>query len=240
MFGIYTEIIKDSIKKESIKNRLIAIFFIVIIGCSIMAIIDAVVRPRYEIKSAVKIILFFIVPFLYSRWDKRFKIKSLFIIKGKGLVQVFFLGVLVYVFILGCYFSIGTYFDFSNVTSQLQQNVGIKKENFIFVAIYISFINSLLEEFFFRGFIFTNLKALTSRGIAYSISALVFALYHIAMMTSWFSILLFALLLAGLTVGGVLFNYLNEKQGNIYTSWFVHMFANFAINTVGFMLFGIL
>ena len=48
------------------------------------------------------------------------------------------------------------------------------------------------------------------------------------------------LLLAGLVFGGCIFNYLNELNDNIYSSWFVHMFANFAINTVGLILFGIL
>ena len=32
----------------------------------------------------------------------------------------------------------------------------------------------------------------------------------------------------------------DEKYNNIYSSWLVHMCANFAINTVGFILFGIL
>ena len=41
-------------------------------------------------------------------------------------------------------------------------------------------------------------------------------------------------------VGGCIFNYLNEMNGNIYPSWFVHMFANFGINTVGFILFGVI
>ena len=35
-------------------------------------------------------------------------------------------------------------------------------------------------------------------------------------------------------------DYLNELNNNIYSSWFVHMFANFAINTVGFILFGVI
>ena len=69
---------------------------------------------------------------------------------------------------------------------------------------------------------------------------MVFALYHIAMMTGWFSIWVFAIALLGLFLGGLIFNYLNEKSDNIYTSWFVHMSANFAINTIGFMLFGII
>jgi hypothetical protein len=38
----------------------------------------------------------------------------------------------------------------------------------------------------------------------------------------------------------VIFNILNEKSENIYASWLSHMFANFAINTIGFILFGII
>ena len=58
-------------------------------------------------------------------------------------------------------------------------------------------------------------------------------------MGSWFAPLLLGLLIVGLFAAGLIFNRLNEKTGNIYPSWMVHMFANFAINTVGFMLFGI-
>ena len=36
------------------------------------------------------------------------------------------------------------------------------------------------------------------------------------------------------------YNYLNEKCENIYPSWLVHMCANFGINTIGFILFGII
>ena len=43
----------------------------------------------------------------------------------------------------------------------------------------------------------------------------------------------------GLIVGGLIFNALNDKFGNIYPSWLTHMAANFAINTIGFILFGV-
>lgn len=39
-----------------------------------------------------------------------------------------------------------------------------------------------------------------------------------------------------LAIGGMIFNWLNEKLDTIYCSWLTHMFANFAINTIGFML----
>lgn len=57
------------------------------------------------------------------------------------------------------------------------------------------------------------------------------------MMKGWFSIYLYIITLIGLFIGGLIFNYLNEKNENIYSSWLVHMFANFAINTIGFILF---
>jgi hypothetical protein len=60
------------------------------------------------------------------------------------------------------------------------------------------------------------------------------------MMIGWFELDVFLVIMAGLLAGGLIFNYLNEKSSTIYPSWFVHMFANFAINTVGFMLFGII
>jgi len=57
------------------------------------------------------------------------------------------------------------------------------------------------------------------------------------MMIGWFSPLIFLLALTGLFVGGLIFNFFNERFGNIYVSWLIHMFANFAINTVGFIMF---
>ena len=71
-------------------------------------------------------------------------------------------------------------------------------------------------------------------------SALSFALYHTAMMLGWFSPPLFLLALAGLAAGGVLFDLLDAGSGTIFPSWAVHIFANLAINTVGFILFKIL
>lgn len=216
------------------------IILIMAMSCFFMGFVDALWQPGYAVKSALKIIAFMIVPCYYSYRNKNINLKSLFIFKPKEMVYAVSMGIGVYVFILLCYFTIGDFFDFSKVTGALNENVGVNKENFVYVAIYISFVNSLLEEFFFRGFVFMNLKKLVGRNPAYLVSSTAFGAYHVAMMTGWFSFGLFLLLLAALIAAGLLFDWLNEKQGNIYNSWFVHMFANFSINTVGFILFGIL
>lgn len=41
-------------------------------------------------------------------------------------------------------------------------------------------------------------------------------------------------------ITGIFFNWLNLKYKNIYNSWIVHMCANFSINTIGLIMFGII
>lgn len=213
---------------------------IIAVFCAVMAVVDGVFKADYFIKSMIKLVLFLILPLVYSFYDKDIKIKELFKPQKSGIKQAIILCLSVYVVILGGYFLVRNIFDFSKVTGTLTNNIGVTGENFIFVSLYISFVNSLLEEFFFRGFAFLTLKRVTGRKFAYLFSALVFSVYHIAMMVGWFGIGVFLIVMAGLFAGGLIFNYLNEKSETIYSSWLVHMFANFAINTIGFMLFGII
>ena len=207
-----------------------------VLCCAAMALVDGVWQPPYALKSATKILLFLLIPFSLSLLRRDIAFRELFRFRKKGFAIALGLGIGIYALILGAYFLIGGWFDFSGIAASLSQNAGVTKENFLFVSLYISFANSLLEEFFFRGFLFTDLKKLHSRGFAYLFSALLFSLYHVAMMIGWFSPLLFLLVMAGLIVGGMIFNWLNERLDTIYCSWLTHMFANFAINTIGFLL----
>ncbi len=221
-------------------KRLIPVLIMIIVCCAIMALIDGIVQPGYAAKSAVKMILFLLCPVGYLYFDRQLSLQNLLKPNKRGLFIALFLGAGVYILILGAYFSLRNVLDFSAIASSLTETVGVNKTNFVFVALYISFINSFLEEFFFRGFSFLTLKKLAPRKFAYIASSLCFAFYHMAMMIGWFSPGVYFLAIAGLFAGGLIFNYLNERNQNIYTSWMVHMFANFAINTVGFILFGII
>lgn len=221
-------------------KRTFAICTIVTVCCIIMAIVDAYIQPSYFIKSAVKAVFFLVCPLVYGLADKTANIREILKPNKSGIKTALMLCIPVYVVILGGYLLLKDVFDFSSITGALTDNIGVNKNNFVFVAIYISFVNSLLEEFFFRGFAFFTLGKHSGKKFAYIFSSGAFALYHIAMMTGWFSLLLYVLIIVGLFAGGIIFNLLNERSNNIYTSWFVHMFANFAINTVGFILFDII
>lgn len=207
-----------------------------------VTLIDAFVHPGYFTKIPVKILFFLVLPMLFFVINKsEFKeFKALFSFRKRGFFVSLLLGLGVYGVIVGGFFLTRNIFDFGNVTSSLTSGMGITKDNFLYVALYISLMNSFLEEFFFRGFGFITLGKYTGKGFAYIFSSCIFAFYHVGMLIPMFEPVLLVLLLAGLIVGGCIFSYLNEKTKNIYPSWFVHMCANFAINTVGFILFDVL
>lgn len=210
---------------------------LVIFACAVMGIVDAVIQPGYAAKSAVKIVLFLLIPVLYAFFTKDRSTFEIFKADRKGITFAVCLGVVIYIVILGAYFAFRNVFDFSSLTKSLNETTGVNKSNFLWVAVYISFVNSILEEFFFRGFAFLTLKKISCRAFAYIFSSLMFSLYHIAMMIGWFGLPVILISLAGLFAGGMIFNRFDESKENIYLSWLVHMFANFSINTIGFILF---
>lgn len=173
---------------------------------------------------------------LFSLFDKDFKPFKILTSNFKGVKTGLLLGIGIYFIIVLSYLLIRTFVDLSGIKQSLENNLGINKSNFFLIAFYVSCINSFLEEWFFRGFAFTEFKK-TSRILAYLGSSISFAIYHIAIMDGMFGFGIFALVLLGLIIGGMIFNFLNERNENIYASWFCHAFANFGMNTIGFILF---
>ena len=62
---------------------------LVIIACIVMGIVDAVIQPGYAIKSAIKIIMFLLIPIVYGLFLKEFNIKNLVKPDKKGYVLLF-------------------------------------------------------------------------------------------------------------------------------------------------------
>ncbi len=207
-----------------------------------MTLMDTFLDLSYGPRSLLKIMMFMIVPMLYFLMYKEDipKIKQLFQPKKKDFLLALGLGAGVYIIILAAYFIFRSFIDLNTIKDALLENVGVSVENFLVVALYISFVNSLLEEFFFRGYAFILLKNEVKPVIAYGLSAFLFAFYHVGMTLTWFHPVIYVLAMLGLFIGGLIFNALNDQCGHIYPSWLVHMCANFAINTIGCILFGII
>lgn len=206
-----------------------------------MAFVDGVIQPPYALKSFLKVLLFLIVPLgyfsLFRAWDS---LKALFLLKKRELLVALALGIGAFVVITGGYMLISKFFSLEEAIWQMTAEGGVNPGNFLYVSFYIALVNSMLEEFFFRGYAFLNLKSLTSRPFAYFFSAVLFAIYHLGMVSGNGNVLIWGGALILLTASGLILNALNERSGSILTSWLLHMCANLGINAVGFYVFGML
>ena len=208
-----------------------------LLGASIfMVLFEQFLQPDYWVKSGVKVLLFgFTGAALLLRFGPQ-QAKKLFSTRALGTAVL--LGVGVFAVILAAYFLLRQLIDLDTIATNILGK-GISRDNFLLVAAYICIVNSFLEEFFFRGIGCCLLQELMSKKAAWILSAAAFSLYHVGIMSGWFSIGLFALALLGLFVGGLLFNWLN-RHGSLYPSWLVHCAANLAINSIGLIMFDIL
>lgn len=211
----------------------------VILCCVAMTLIDGFWKPDYWLKSLLKVILFLSVPLIFSFLTK-LSPGSVFKPDKKSFVLGGLLGGATFVIILAGYFVIKEFVDFSFIPGAIMENGSITSDNFVYIALYIALCNSMLEEYFFRGFAFLTLKKIASPAYAYLLSAGAFAVYHAGMLDGWFSAGLYLLTLAALFGCGLFFNFLNHRQGKLWVSWLVHMSANVAINIIGMILLGIL
>lgn len=214
-----------------------------IIACAILFFVEQFIGVSYIIKTAIKLLLFISIPFFYGfilKKESFLDILRLRNVNRESFLKGLLFGISFVVILIGGYYLLRSYIDLNYISFQLENNLGVNAKNFVYVALYISFINSFLEEFFFRGFVFLNLNDSLNKYISYGFSALIFALYHIGIFIKWFNPFIFFLSIAGLIIVGLLFDEMDAKPKNIINSWISHIMANCAIMFVGLIMFGIM
>lgn len=211
-----------------------------IIACIILYFIEQVLVMSYLVKTLSKILFFTILPYSYIRLIgqdyERNRIKP----NKKDLYLGVGLGLFSFMVIIAAYAILKDAIDLKSIANELQTKSKVNPRNFLFVAFYITFINSFLEEFFFRGFIFLNLYKLGFKKGAYIFSSILFSLYHIGIFKNWFNPLLIILAVSGLISVGFIFNYIDTKSKSFINSWIVHILADAAIMLIGLRMFNML
>lgn len=183
----------------------------------------------YWVRAALKLLIFLFPILIYFIINnKKFKSMSF---KNKIDKNAFILGGVVLLGTLFGFFLIKDFLDMTKITKKIQA-VSSSKLNYIFMYVYIFTINAFLEELFFRGYLFIELKKYIKPHIANIISSALFGIYHIGIVGE-LSFKLAVLSVIGLFIVGYIFNLFNLKKENIYTSYILHASANIAINTIG-------
>ncbi|WP_342430924.1 CPBP family intramembrane glutamic endopeptidase [Neobacillus sp. FSL H8-0543] len=224
-------------------NKSLIIISISFISCLVLYGVEQILMADYFIKTGTKIVLFVGIPLLYFFILRRSIKENLFnfaLTNKKDLKLSIGFGLLAFSIIFIAFWILQDFIDLKSISSELQEKSNITPSIFLFVALYVTFGNSFLEEFFFRGFIFVGLYKQGMKKTAYIFSSLLFSVYHMAIFVTWFEFQILLLALLGLFVVGFLFNWLNRNSNSFINSWIVHLFADIAIIIIGFRMFGMI
>ena len=161
---------------EKYKKSILVIYSLFAVG--FLYYIEQILLPGYIIKSIFKILLFFggsmLLQRTFIRREKGPREKTSVI----SLKKLVFLGAAAFIAVLGSATVLSTQINLIAISEELETALHVNSGNFIAVGIYIIIVNSALEEYFFRGFLFMNLKkeSLIERFFAYMYSSLLFSL----------------------------------------------------------------
>lgn len=219
--------------------RGLIIFIYSVISCYIMYYIEQEIGISYLPKSAIKIISFVIIPIFLIMKVKREKIFDYLHLKGlkiRNLNSGFLIGIMGALAIISLGFTLSGYIDFDSLRLELAEKLNITKNIFILVALYITFVNSFIEEFFFRGFVYLNMENSIAKIPRMIFSGVLFGMYHMGIFLTWFDSWLIMLCVLALSLVGILLCYINGKTKNFLNSWLIHIIGDGAILTYGYFM----
>ena len=103
-------------------------------------------------------------------------------------------------------------------------------------AILISLGHSLLEEYYWRWYVYGRLRRLVGPKTAYLGASLAFAAHHYVVLGCFFPIWFAAILGTGVAIGGGLWCWMYHKQQSLAGCWISHILVDGAIFSVGYYL----
>jgi membrane protease YdiL (CAAX protease family) len=104
--------------------------------------------------------------------------------------------------------------------------------HFLLLALGISIVNSAMEEYYWRWFVFGNLRHVIKLPLAHLVAALAFTSHHIIVTTQFFSLGFALFTCAGVFTGGLIWSHLYQRQKSILGTWVCHILVDLAIFAV--------
>jgi membrane protease YdiL (CAAX protease family) len=106
------------------------------------------------------------------------------------------------------------------------------------LAAFYSVIHSLLEEYYWRWFVFGALRRLTSLPVAIALSSLGFMAHHVCILSLYFGwgSISSIVLSAAVAIGGVIWAWLYQQTNSLFGPWISHALVDAAIFIVGYDL----
>ena len=102
------------------------------------------------------------------------------------------------------------------------------------LVLYLTLINSLIEEYVFRWFMIEQLKKLVPAVAAVLLSALIFMAHHTVVLVAYVPWHFNVLASVGVLTGGLLWSFLYFKYRQIWPSYFSHIGADIGVFLIGY------
>ena len=225
------------------KSKIIILILLLILPVAIIFFVRQFTQPSYLISSLYKVI--FITPVIYQiivhkKTLKKaifenfsFKIfrKNIFVIIGIGLffALIYLVGFIIF----------KDFLDIDSIVNKLGQFASINATNIILIGLYIIIFNSLLEEFFWRGFILKESQSLESPIVVHSIIGIAFSFHHVIFYYEWFNLTFFILVTLGLVFYSIFLNFVFQKYKDLFSCWLIHGMVDVVQIYIALNLFGI-
>jgi membrane protease YdiL (CAAX protease family) len=107
------------------------------------------------------------------------------------------------------------------------------------LAAFVVLGHSLLEEYYWRWFVFGRLRYLLPLGLAITLSSLAFMSHHVVVLAVYFPDRFWVAtvpLSLGVAIGGALWAWLYNRTGSIWSPWLSHLIIDAAIFAIGWDL----
>ncbi len=106
------------------------------------------------------------------------------------------------------------------------------------MAVFYAVLHSFLEEYYWRWFLFGQMRRLMPVGAAIGLSSLAFTIHHVIVLAAYFgwrspATAVFSLAVA---VAGVVWAWLYHRSGSLLGPWLSHALADAALFAVGYSL----
>lgn len=99
-----------------------------------------------------------------------------------------------------------------------------------------TFVNSLMEEYVYRWFIFRQCESLVKGSAAVLASAAIFTAHHVIAVSQYLDPLFTILASAGVFAGGLVWSWLYLRYRSIWPCWVSHVLADIAVFGIGWWL----
>ncbi len=123
----------------------------------------------------------------------------------------------------------------SDAVSAKVDDMGIRSFYWTF-ALALSIGHSLIEEYYWRGFVFGRLRLCIPRVPAHILAGIAFSLHHIVICSHYFSLFWGVVLGAFVGLGGMIWSLLYVRHGHFWGAWLSHIIVDLVLVSIGYQL----